>query len=67
MFAIYNHKEVADFAVEKVNLPQDTANEYRAQARDLREKLERYITDNPDFNLKKMILSGSLAESTSFT
>lgn len=58
------HSEIANFAAEKVNLPKDLADEYRGQARRLREKLEGYISDHPDFSLKKMILSGSLAKGT---
>lgn len=34
------------------------------QARRLREKLESYVADHPDFELKKMLLSGSLAKGT---
>jgi hypothetical protein len=58
------HKEIADFAQDKVNLPKDKADEYRAQARRLREKLESYLSEHPDFTLKKMLLSGSLAKGT---
>lgn len=59
-----SHKEIASFAEEKVNLPKDKANEYRAQARRLREKLEGYVQEHPDFTLRKMLLSGSLAKGT---
>jgi hypothetical protein len=59
-----NHKEIATFAQDKVNLPKDKAYEYRAQAKRLREKLEGYIKEHPDFTLKKMLLSGSLAKGT---
>lgn len=58
------HKEIGDFAQNKVNLPADKANEYRAQARRLREKVEGYLNEHPDFSLKKMMLSGSLAKGT---
>ena len=58
------HKEIVDFAEAKVNLPKEEANKLRAQARDLREKLDGYIADHPDFTLKKMLLSGSLAKGT---
>lgn len=56
--------EIAAFAVERVNLPKEWASEYRAQAKRLREKLDGYLSDHPDFSLKKMILSGSLAKGT---
>lgn len=59
-----DHKDIASFAQNKVNLPQDKANTYRAQARQLREKLEKYLNDHPDFTLKKMMVSGSLAKGT---
>jgi tRNA nucleotidyltransferase (CCA-adding enzyme) len=59
-----SHAEIAEFANDRVNLPRDKANEYRAQARRLREKLESYLDENPDFTLKKMLLSGSLAKGT---
>ncbi len=58
------HNEIAVFAQDKVNLPKDEADEYRAQARRLREKLEGYLDEHPDFTLKKMLLSGSLAKGT---
>lgn len=58
------HAEIAAFAQDRVNLPKDRADDYRAQARRLREKLEGYLADHPDFTLKKMLLSGSLAKGT---
>lgn len=58
------HSEIAAFAQDKVNLPKDKADEYRAQARRLREKLEGYLGEHPDFTLRKMMLSGSLAKGT---
>jgi hypothetical protein len=59
-----DHGEIAAFAEEKVNLPKDKADEYRAQARRLRERLEGYLEEHPDFTLRKMMLSGSLAKGT---
>lgn len=58
------HRELVTFANERVNLPRDKANEYRAQARRLREKVKSYLSEHPDFALKKMLLSGSLAKGT---
>jgi hypothetical protein len=58
------HIEITAFAQDKVNLPKDKADEYRAQARRLREKLEGYLGEHPDFMLRKMLLSGSLAKGT---
>lgn len=59
------HSDIVRFAQDKVNLPKDRADEYRAQVRRLREKLEGYLGEHPDFTLKKMMLSGSLAKGTS--
>ena len=59
-----DHGDITRFAEDKVNLPKDRANEYRAQARRLREKLDGYLSEHPDFSLKKMLLSGSLAKGT---
>lgn len=59
-----DHNDIKKFALDKVNLPKAKANEYRAQARRLREKLENYLNDHPDFSLKKMMVSGSLAKGT---
>lgn len=59
-----DHREIVQYALERVNLPKDKANEYRAQARGLRDRLESYLSEHPDFTLKKMMLSGSLAKGT---
>ena len=59
-----DHKDIVKFAQEKVNLPKEKGNEYRAQVRRLREKLENYLNEHPDFTLKKILLSGSLAKGT---
>ena len=59
-----SHAEIVQFANDRVNLPKAKADEYRAQARRLREKLDGYLDEHPDFTLKKMPLSGSLAKGT---
>ena len=58
------HGDIVHFAQSKVNLPRDKANEFRAQARRLRERLDSYLSEHPDFTLRKMMLSGSLAKGT---
>lgn len=60
-----DHSDIVHFAQNKVNLPKDKANTFRAQARRLREKLEGYLSEHEDFSLKKILLSGSLAKGTS--
>jgi len=59
-----DHKDIVKFAEERVNLPKDKADEYRAQAKRLRDKLEGYLEDHPDFSLKRMMVAGSLAKGT---
>lgn len=59
-----DHKEILAFAEDKVNLPHDQAKKYREQAQRLRDKLEGYLDEHPDFSLRKMRLSGSLAKGT---
>lgn len=58
------HNEIVAFAEGKVNLRRDDVKEYREQVWRLRDKLETYLADHPDFSLKKMMLSGSLAKGT---
>lgn len=59
-----DHRDIVRFADEKVNLPKDKADEYRAQVRRLRDKLDTYVSEHPTFALRKMLLSGSLAKGT---
>jgi hypothetical protein len=59
-----NQENLMTFCEEKVNLPYEKALMLRAQARGLRERLEGYLREHPDFTLKRMQLSGSLAKRT---
>ncbi len=59
-----SHRDIENFAQDRVNLPKAKADEYRAQVRRLRERLETYLNEHPDFSLRKMMLSGSLAKGT---
>lgn len=59
-----DHKEIARFAHDRVNLSADRAKKYRQQASTLRDRLGTYLKEHPDFSLKKMLLSGSLAKGT---
>jgi len=59
-----DHADIVRFASERVNLPKEQADEYRAQVRRLRERLETYLAEHPDFSVRKMLLSGSLAKGT---
>lgn len=56
--------EIVRFADEQVNLKREDAAEFREQVGRLRDRLENYLNENPDFELRKMLLSGSLAKGT---
>lgn len=59
-----SHADIADFAAECVNLNREDAQEYREQVGRLRDKLDKYAADHPDYGLIKTLLSGSLAKGT---
>lgn len=56
------HADIANFAREKVNLPAEWAKVYREQVDRLIAKLESYLKEHPDFSLRRIMLSGSLAK-----
>ncbi len=58
------HADIADFAAEHVNLTREDAEDYREQVRRLRDQLDKYAADHPDYGLIKTLLSGSLAKGT---
>lgn len=59
-----DHKHLVRFAEDRVNLPKDKADAYRAQARGLGDRLESYLDQHPDFSLKRIQIAGSLAKGT---
>lgn len=59
-----DHAEIVRFAQDRVNLPKAKADEHRAQARRLGDKIEECLEKDPDFSLRRMMLSGSLAKGT---
>ena len=61
------HTDIVAFADESVNLKREDAEYFREQVRRLREKLEKYACDHPDYGLIKTLLSGSLAKGTALT
>lgn len=58
------HADIARFADERVNLKRDDAKELRRQGNMLKERLESYLGDHDHFELRKLMLSGSLAKGT---
>lgn len=58
------HSHIQAFANDKVNLKEEFVKKYREQVNNLRERLESYIDDHPDYDLVKMLHSGSVAKGT---
>ena len=58
------HKDIANFADQHVNLKREHAKKYREQVKGLRDRLEEKLNEDPDFELRRMLLSGSLAKHT---
>lgn len=56
--------DISAFAVDRVNLPAELAEEYREQVNRLRERLATHIAENPGFALVKMLHAGSVAKGT---
>lgn len=61
------HSDVAQFANEKVNLGQDRVKKYRDQVNALRDRLAAKISVDPEFDLVKMVHSGSVAKGTALS
>lgn len=59
--------DLANFIQDTVTLPKVKAKAYGEQVDNLRKKLEEYINDNPEFQLIKMLNSGSIAKGTSLS
>ena len=62
--SVVDHSIIKKFAEDRVNLPKDKADEYRSQVSRLRDRLEKHIQENPEFDLVKMLNAGSLAKGT---
>ena len=61
------HSDIARFAAERINLHQDRVKKYRDQVNALRDRLTDKITDDPNFDLVKMVHSGSVAKGTALS
>ena len=59
--------DVRLFGEERVNLPGDVAKKRREHVRGFRERLDKWIKENPDSGLVKSYLSGSLAKGTALS
>jgi len=61
------HSDVVSFAENRVNLHRDRAQKYRDQVNSLRDRLAARIKEDPDFDLVKMLHSGSVAKGTALS
>ncbi len=59
--------DLTNFINDRVCLKQERANQYRSQVNTLRERLASFIKDNPEFDLIKMLHSGSVAKGTALS
>src|ERR1700723_3767987 len=59
--------DLAAFADERVNLKSEKVERFRNQVNNLRDQLERYIEEHPEFLFKKLQMSGSLAKGTALS
>lgn len=57
-------EDLLGWAQRSVNLSSDDAAKYRNQGENMKERLEKYIDAHPDFDLVKMLNSGSVAKGT---
>lgn len=58
------HSSLVEFSENRVNLKREFAKKFRDQARNVRDHIQRYISENPSTGLVKTLLSGSLAKHT---
>lgn len=64
MEPVIQHKHILKFAEDKVNLKEEDVKEYREQVNRLRAKMETYIKEHPEYDLVKMLHSGSAKKGT---
>lgn len=55
MHDFVTHKDLAAYAVARVNVPSDNAKARRQQVAHLRSRLEAYIADHPDLRFKSFM------------
>src|SRR5437763_2096265 len=58
------NSNIKSYANDSVNLREDDVAEYREQVNRLRERLDKYIKEHPDYGLVKMLHSGSVRKGT---
>ena len=61
---LIGHSEMSIYADDRINLPTSYVKKYREQVDELRKRLESKISDDPAFDLVKMLHAGSVAKGT---
>ena len=59
--------DLGAFLEERVNLKREDVKAYRDQVQHLRERLQLYVDEHPDFALVKLLHFGSLAKATAIS
>jgi hypothetical protein len=67
MFVLFTNENLENHIENKINVDQDKLKVYRGQVKRLRDNLEDYIKENPDFGLVKMLHSGSVRKGTAIS
>jgi hypothetical protein len=62
-----DHKDIAAFADDKINLRRDKVKKYRDQVWRLRSKLDDHIAAHPGYELVKMLNAGSVRKGTALS
>lgn len=65
--ALISENDIANFIENKVNLKKKQWDIYREQVKRFKDNLEEYIKANPEFELVKMLNSGSCAKKTAIS
>lgn len=67
MTLLFSNQDLKKFIEEKIYVKSDKVKNYREQVNRLRNNLEAYIKDTPDFGLVKMLHSGSVRKGTAIS
>lgn len=64
---LFTNKDLKDYVEDMVYVDSEKVKKYREQVNRLRDNLESYIKENPDFGLVKMLHSGSVRKGTAIS
>lgn len=67
MHLLFTNQDLKNFIESTINVDSEKVTKYREQVNRLRDNLEDYIKENPDFGLIKMLHSGSVRKGTAIS